>query len=218
MFWAYPCASYAQDDSWATENSPLIAELMNDNPAFNLSFPDSIKLRELEIEIEQTQLQVSETNLLHRLFPQIHLSASLGFKDVLFLDPSSQALSVLPKDQYRLSITLSVSDLLDGSKHTRAELRLELLRNNYARMCQHRENVRAKLQRELSGLRELKTLISDQLAIHEEVLRFNDLRFRQGKIEYDVRMRSQLDVANVKKTIFLLDQRIEDVCFQLAGR
>ena len=41
----------------------------------------------------------------------------------------------------------------------------------------------------------------------QEVLKFNELRFQQGKIEYDAFIRSKLDVLNVEKTIYRLNQQ-----------
>src|SRR5438309_1141532 len=86
---------------------------------------DSIELRLLEIDAERYRLEAEHSNLWHRLIPAVHLSAGFGWKNVLVVDPATLAPSMLPKDAYRLTIGISLSDILDGSKHSTAELELK---------------------------------------------------------------------------------------------
>jgi len=211
--------AYAQEDlslwdSVVVGNAAPMGDSLNDNSAVNASISDSLRLGELKIDIKQTQLQVSETNLLHRLMPQIHLSASFGIRDLVFIDPSNTVPYVLPNDAYRLSISLSISEVFDFSKHRAAELRLDRLQMDYRRIQQQQLESRSKAQRVFAGLNGLLALLADELKMKEEVLKFNDLRFQQGKIGYDALIRSKLDVLNMKKTIYHLNQQINEMRFK----
>jgi len=176
---------------------------------------DSLRLRSLDIELEQARLEAVQTDFIHRLIPQVHLSASVGFKDMLFIDPSYSVLSVLPNDAYRLNLSLSLSDLFDFSKHRTAELKCERLQADIARIRQQLQESQSGLLRELSELEALATLDSTVLALKEDVLNFNGLRFQQGKIEYDVLIRSKLDVLSAKRGVSQLNQRINDLRLKL---
>ena len=163
--------------------------------------PDSLQLRLLEIEIAKAQIQVSQTNLWHRLIPQFHFSGSLALKDIFFVDPSSFIPYIVPRDAYRLTATVSVTDILDGSKHSRAELDLEKLRVEFERLKQQQARQRSNLRRRRAELNDLFTMLREELKMKEDVVKFNDLRFQQGNIDYDALVRSRLDVLNVRKNI-----------------
>ena len=111
---------------------------------------DSLRFQAFEIEIEQAQLEVMETDFLHRMIPQMHFSASMGFKDLFFADPSNNVLSVLPKDAYRLSLTLPINEVFGFSKHRWAELKLFRLQLEYARIRQQqREMAKRRMMSEI---------------------------------------------------------------------
>ena len=68
---------------------------------------DSLQLQQIEIDIQKAEEQVSQTNFFHRLIPNMSISASYGIGNLLFIDPSSTATYIMPKDAYRLSLNLS---------------------------------------------------------------------------------------------------------------
>jgi len=218
--WAPPEISFAQEfllpAELSNENNANLpsASLSNDSEP-NTSLVDSLRLRSLDIELEQARLEAVQTDFIHRLIPQVHLSASIGFKDMLFIDPSYSVLSVLPKDAYRLNLSLSLRDLFDFSKHRTAELKCERLQADITRIRQQQQDSQSALLRELSELEALATLDSTVLALKEDVLNFNGLRFQQGKIEYDVLIRSKLDVLSAKRGVSQLNQRINDLRLKL---
>ena len=203
-----PAFSQAEKSVWDSvpgESAGLSDDFLN--LEFDAAIPDSLRLQASVIEIQQARLQATQSNLWHRLVPEIHISASLGFKDALFLDASNSVLSVLPKDAYRISLSLSVNDIFDFSKNAEAELRLKRTQLDSARMYQQQEESRSKVMRERDAIKGLITLLSEELNMKQEVLKFNELRFQQGKIEYDAFIRSKLDVLNVEKTIYRLNQQ-----------
>ena len=200
---------YSSPSEKSNENSAILAEVSsNSDSEPNTSLADSLRLHSLKIELEQAQLEATQSDFVHRLIPKVHISASVGFRDMLFIDPSYTVLSVLPKDAYWLNLSLSLSDLFDFSKHRTAELKCERLQADIARIRQQLQESQSGMLRELSELQALATLDSTALALKEDVLNFNGLRFQQGKIEYDVLIRSKLDVLSMKRGIRQLSQRI----------
>ena len=188
---------------------------LQNNDAADEPSPDTLRLRSLEIEIEQARIQESETNFLHRLLPQIHFSASFGLRNLVFIDPAGGALSVLPKDAYRLNLSVSVNDLFDFSRHRVAELRLRGMQLEYERIRHQQAASRVSLMREYEALESVCDLLTEELTMKEEVGNFNDLRFQQGKIEYDALIRSKLDVLHVKQSIDHLHRQMNEVRFRL---
>ena len=178
---------------------------------------DSLLLRELEFNIGQAELEVTQTNVLHRLTPQIHFSAGIGLKEILFIDPSNTFLSYLPKDAYRLSITLPITDIFDDSRHRIAELKLGRLRAELTHLYVQMQRDQSELHRELASLEFIAGIDSAELSMKEEVLRFEDLRFSHGKIEYDDLVRSRLEVLYAKKSLYQLECQISAIRLKLRG-
>jgi outer membrane protein TolC len=171
------------------------------------SSSDSAQVSALRFNIEQAELEATQTDLFHRLIPQIHLSGSLGLKEILFADPSNALLSYLPRDAYRLNITLSISEIFDDSKHRIAELRLARARSELSRLRLRLLDAHAELYRELSSLELAAALDSAELSMKEDVLRFEEIRFSHGKIEFDALVRSRLDVLHAKKTLLDVERQ-----------
>ena len=180
---------------------------MNTSPA--IMGTDSLQLRLLEIAIEEAQNQVSQSNLLHRLIPQITFSSSFSVRDIVFYDASGTTPYLLPGDAYRLSVSLSLSDLFDFSKHHEAQLRLDHLEIEYKRAIDLQSRMMENRRLQLAEFYDLRSSLSEELKMKEDVARFNDLRFRQGKIAYDQLVRSQLDVLTLRRSLLHVNREIE---------
>jgi hypothetical protein len=79
---------------------------------------DSMALSLLEIDIGKAEEKVTSTRFWRRLIPQVHLSASFGIRDLVFVDPASFIPYLIPHDSYRLTISLSLNELFFSSQHT----------------------------------------------------------------------------------------------------
>ena len=125
---------------------------------------DSLQLQQIEIDIQKAEEQVSQTNFFHRLIPNMSISASYGIGNLLFVDPSSTATYVMPKDAYRLSLNLSISELFFSSKHSDAILQLSRLQTEYQHMKYLQEATQIALRLELQDIGEkLKSLKNNYL-------------------------------------------------------
>jgi len=200
--WAIPAAG--SSDGFYSDAQPTADE-------------DSVELRLLEIEAERFRLEAEHANLWHRLMPTVHLSAGFGWKNALVVDPATLTPSTLPKDAYRLTIGISLNDILDGSKHSAAELELKKIDAMRDRTRARRERSRLDLGVQLKRLDVEKDAALQEQAIMEKIRRFDDMRFGQGKIGYDAFMQSTLRIVELKKRLKLLARRSDEIQIKLSG-
>jgi len=176
---------------------------------------DTLELRLLEVEIRKWEAKVEETSFWTRLLPQIHFSAGYGMRDLMFIDPTSFTPYILPRDAYRLTVSLSLNDVLMSSAHTQAILELEKLRETLSmRRIQHARERRI-FEEQLTATRIELEHLEKELAIVQELLRFNQLRFEQGKIEFDALARTKLELLGLQRSIQSVRQQQLMVQFKL---
>jgi len=166
---------------------------------------DSLELHLLDLDIEKARLNAARTDLWHRLIPSVSLSASLGVKDIFFIDPNTSLPYVLPRDVYRLTLTLPLSEILDNSQHALAELQIAQLQAQHARLLDHQQGTRQLLRQKLLSLEAESQLLRDQIRMSEDIIRFRQLLFEQGKLHYDVLVRSHLDLLDARKSLYRLN-------------
>lgn len=179
---------------------------------------DTLELRLLEVEIRKWEAKVEETAFWRRLVPQIHFSAGYGMRDLMFIDPASFTPYVLPRDAYRLTVSFSLNDVLMSSAHNQAILELEKLRETLSiRRIQHAHE-RRLFELQLTTLRYEVESLQKELGIVQDLLRFNQLRFDQGKIEYDALARTRLELLALQRSINRLQLQQSEIQLKLTGK
>ncbi len=168
---------------------------------------DTLDIRLLQIEIAKAEVRVNETSFWTRIIPQVHISASFGMHDIMFVDPSTFTPYILPRDAYRLSVSLSLNDLFSSSKHTQALLEFDQLRTEESRLTTKQFQSRKSLEQQLLALQDQMALLDKELGLIKELLHFNELRFQHGKIEFDALIHSKLELISATKTIMQLHQQ-----------
>jgi len=176
---------------------------------------DSLELHLLDLDIEKARLNAARTDLWHRLIPSVSLSASLGVKDIFFIDPNTSLPYVLPRDVYRLTLTLPLSEILDNSQHALAELQIAQLQAQHARLLDHQQGTRQLLRQKLLSLEAESQLLRDQIRMSEDIIRFRQLLFEQGKLHYDVLIRSRLDLLDARKSLNQLNIQQAEIRLQV---
>jgi outer membrane protein TolC len=165
---------------------------------------DSADREMIQLEIARADLEVSSSDIWHRLIPRVSLSAGIGVADLLFIDPSAPSSIMIPKDNYRLNVSLSLSDVLDFPKHARAQLELEIAKARLHKLDTDQAAAReAGRKRQASAQGEL-ALFHEELALIERLVRYNELLFEDGKIAFDVLARSRLQLIGVRKSMLQL--------------
>ena len=162
---------------------------------------DSLDLALLQIEIAQAEETVDATSFWRRIIPQIHFSASFGLHDMMFVDPTTYTPYILPRDAYRLTINLSLNEALSSPRHTQAILDLERLRTELAQRTIQKRHARKSLEEQLTALQVQAALLEKEMSFIQELLHFNELRFQQGKIEFDALTRTKLELSAATRTL-----------------
>ena len=179
--------------------SPILASLMPCGLAFSQSSGDSLTLALLETDVRKAELEVQQTGLAHRLIPQVRLSASYGVRDVVFFDPSTDSPFLIPRDSYRLTLSLSVTDLFDGSKHDLALCQLERARTEYLRGREKLRDGRTVREKKLGLLREERRLMEEEAAMLDKIAEYDQMLFERGKLAFAELSRSRLQVIAAKE-------------------
>jgi hypothetical protein len=166
-----------------------------------LSSIDSLELAMLDIDIQKAEERVRETSFWKRIIPQVHISGSFGVRDVVFIDPTTFTPYILPRDAYRLTISLSLNEAFNFSKHSLAEFELARLSTERAHRLQRQAQLRNSFEQQLIALQEQLGILQEEMSIVQDLLRFNQMRFEQGEIEFDSLMRTKLELLNTQKAI-----------------
>jgi len=133
------------------------------------------------------------------------VSAGWGTRELLFPDPGTGYL--LPKDSYRLTVSLPVDELLDFNKHSSACLELEKLALESAEARARLSFARSDLASELADVDSLIRIASEEQGIRESLFHFIERRFNQGKVAYEEFLRSKLDLLGARKALIPLGRR-----------
>ena len=112
-------------------------------------------------------------------------------------------------------MTLSLSDVFDRSDHALAELQIEQLQTQLARLKDHQHSTRQLLRQKLLSLDTETRLLRDQIRMSEDIIRFRQLLFEQGKLHYDVLIRSQLDLLDARKSLNRLTMQQDELSLQV---
>lgn len=145
------------------------------------SVQDNVPTVQLAIaELRKAEATAGETTFWRRLLPRIQLSATLGTRDLLF---SESGTLVLPTDSYRMTISLSLSELLDGTPHDVALLNVEeaRLKVGQARQKQLLDSLHGEANR-LDLADQIKFLNQEEgrLAM---IVDYYEMLFAQGKVD-----------------------------------
>jgi outer membrane protein TolC len=165
---------------------------------------DSLEIEMLRIEIAKAEETVSSTIFWNRITPQIHFSGSFGMHDLMFIDPTSYTPYILPRDAYRMTVSLSLNEVLTSPRHTQAILDLHKLRMELSLRRIQQLNSRKLLEQQLLDLQDQAALVEREISYTEELLHFNELRFQQGKIEFDALTRSKLELSAAMRSLLQL--------------
>jgi len=165
---------------------------------------DSLEILRLELEVHRAELAVASTEFWHRLIPRINVGASFALRGVTFVEAADPNPLVMPSDVYRLTASLSLSDLITSDDHERAHLvneqahlELSLAKTKQVLDRQIEEERARRLRSELS-------LMEEVLRLSERLLRYYALLFDQGKTSFDVYLRSELQTIEARRNVLRL--------------
>jgi hypothetical protein len=172
---------------------------------------DSLQVQLSSLEIEKADAVVRRTDFLHRLVPRITFSASLGVKDIVFLDTQSSAPYIFPKDAYRLTMSFSLSEIMNTSDHEIALIEKERRGAEHSILLLRQKSEREKLMRRAGELREEISLAEEEFHLQERILAYNRILFDRGEIKFDALARSELQCLSAREKLIRLKSDLQSV-------
>ena len=169
---------------------------------------DSLELAAAHLEVERAGIDVYATALWQRLIPRITLSASLGIGEVIFRDPTTDAITLLPRDSYRLTFSLGLDQLLRSPEHDHALVRLRTAELDAARIQIQISERQYTRQRDESATRQELALLADELGLVRQLVIYNEMLFAEGKAEFDALARAKLQLLSLSRVIAQVSQRL----------
>jgi outer membrane protein TolC len=164
---------------------------------------DSSRVRELEAEIAIAQLRVEATRFWRRILPSVHFTASLGMRDAIIYDPMTV---LLPRDSYRLTLSIPLHEMLRSEEHDEATIRLRRLREEREEACRACARIQDEHDRGETLRRDELRLMRGELRVLEEILQYHELLYREGKTTFDLLARSRLQVLQTERQILHLQR------------
>ncbi len=163
---------------------------------------DSLRVRVLSHQIEEAEVRVEATSFWRRMIPTIHLSASFGMKDALVYDPATSML--YPRDSYRLTIGFPLHELFRSEQHQEAVIRLRRLRDEKEMAEQELAKTRQQELHRAAGAQREITILTAELHLLREIVRYNEALFQQGRVPFDVLARAKLQVLQTERQILYI--------------
>ena len=172
---------------------------------------DSLQSRLLGLEVGKAELVAEKSDFWHRIIPRVTFSASLGVSDIVFSQTAEPLSYIIPKDAYRLTISLSLSEIMNTADHEIALLERERRGAEHSALLLRQQNERERRTRRASALREELSMLEEELTILERIAAFDRILFEEGKIKFDAYARSQLQIIAARGKIVRLRLEIQDV-------
>ena len=160
---------------------------------------DSAARRLAAIEVAKADLEVSASSFWRRLVPSVTIGGTLGIRDLMF--PETGGVVVFPKDSYRITATLSLSGLLDGSKHALALLAREEAEARRARLILNQDAARAELRRKAVRIRAELTALEEELVVWRSLAAYQEILFTQGRADFHAVARTRVDGIHLRGAV-----------------
>jgi len=197
------------------EEDPLVPAAGTSLPPVSSRQADSAAVRIAMIEIAKAEAEAGATSFIRRLIPSVTVGGTFGVRDLVFPDPGGTV--VYPKDSYRISATLSVSGLIDGSKHALAQLAREEAEARLALLVQKQEAARTALRRKAVQLRSELSALEEELAVWQSLAAYQEILFTQGRADFRAVARARIDGIRLRGAVARASAMFRAVEDEIAG-
>ena len=176
---------------------------------------DSAAVRLAMIEVAKADAEAGATSFLRRLLPAVTVGGTIGVRDLLFQETGGTV--VFPKDSYRISATLSLTGLFDGSKHAMAEAAREEALARLALLVRRQEAARTALRRKAEQLQSDLNALEEELAVWQALAAYQEILFTQGKADFRAVARTRIDGVRLRGAVARAAATLRGVEESLAG-
>jgi len=176
---------------------------------------DSLERRLALLEVAKARSLVASSDFWHRIMPQVSVGGGLGIRDLAF--PDAAGAIVLPKDSYRLTVGLSLSGLIDGSEHARAEIDLAEKETRCAILTRRQSIARLALVRRKNELTADLAALREELRVRRTAVAYQELLFDQGRADLHSVAGARIDLIRLKHAVARVEIRIRGLEMALGG-
>jgi hypothetical protein len=209
-----PCAGSQQEPA-APGEQPLSESAETVAPEIPPLGLDSLYRSLALIEIAKADEAVAASNFWQRLIPHVSVNGGIGMRDLAFTDGTGSL--TLPKDSYRLTVALSLSDLFDGSACARAEIQRAEAETRFLILSRKQSLARLALLRKKDDVAGELAALREELAVRTSLGAFQELLFTQGRIDFRALSEVKIDLIRLKHSVAGLSFRLRDIDRLLAG-
>ena len=189
------CASAQSAEEEDPLVTPTVAEI---SPGWSPA-GDSAARRLAVLAVEKADAEARATSFWRRLMPSATIAGTVGVRDLMFQETGGTVL--FPKDSYRISAMLSLSGLLDGSRHEMALIAREEAETRLALLVHRQETARLALRRKALQLRALLTALEEELAVWRSLAAYQEILFTQGKADFRAVARAKVDGIRIRGAV-----------------
>ena len=209
-------AGQPEIERWPAVPPPSSADsVFPGEPDFFSPGSDSLERLAASFAISRAAGEVAAGDFWHRLIPRVSVEAGIGIRDIAFTQAG--AAYVIPKDSYRLTLGLSLSGLLDGSAHRRAELHLAETEARFELLLRKQLAARAALVRKRSACMAELEALREEIALRESDMACRELLFAQGKADFHALVGARIDLVRLKHAAGRLEAMVRAIGKALAG-
>jgi outer membrane protein TolC len=169
---------------------------------------DSSHVKSLEHDIALAELRVQATSFWSRIRPSIHFSASFGMKDAIVYDPAN---TLLPRDSYRLTMSVPLHEIFRTEQHDEAAIRLRGLREDLVKARKEYALKLEQKQRRAEAMAGELQILKAELHLLREIVRYDELLYQDGSLTFDALARARLQVLQAERQILQIDSEIAKV-------
>ena len=162
--------------------------------AIDSAVTGSLEIKLLELDADLADIEVTQTNFLHTLIPRVSVSARIGQRSVLFLDPTHPW--SFPSDAFSAVISLDLDRILNSVPHQQAAVRAE-----QSKVILRKRSV--ELRQEMLSLITQVAIIDSMISslqlkcqYRTKLLEAAELKYNAAKISFEELVRAKLDLAD----------------------
>ena len=167
------------------------------------------------LEVARARSLAGSSDFWHRLIPLVTLGGSLGVRDLAFQEAGGTVIT--PKDSYRITFSLSLSTLLDGSEQTRAEFRLAEAETRFSILTRRQYLARLALVRMKNELSAELASLREELSVRGSAVAYQELLFAQGRADFHAVAAARIELIRLKRAAASLETRVNDLERTLRG-
>jgi outer membrane protein TolC len=176
---------------------------------------NNFELRRLEAEARLAETEVDQTSFWYRLLPRVSVTAHVGQRSILFVDPTHPW--SIPSDAMSAAFTFDIDKIVNSIPHKQALTRAKMTKIQL-------EKRKSEIIQELSVTKAQLVIIDSLIVVlgmkrdyKQKLVELNELRYESNKSGFEDLAKARLDLADTEIEVLTQVQRREDLRAKLSA-